>query len=109
LLAFSFGDCRSLLVDSHVLHDRCKHRWLEIFRVTLAHNFLIGHTIVVLLVKSLPVNHPLALNHGFMRVLFHSLRFIPLLALLIQLMLVLVQAFIHMLHFLQLREPILLS
>jgi hypothetical protein len=37
------------------------------------------------------------------------LRFIALLAILIQLMLVFVQAFIHMLHFLQLREPILLG
>ena len=94
------------MVNSHVLHDRGKHRWLRYFRLTLVHNCLIGHTIVVLLVESLPVNHPLALNHGFMRVF---LRFIPLLALLIQLMLVLVEAFIHMLHFLQLREPILLS
>ena len=61
---------------------------------------------MVLLVESLPVNHPLALNHGLMRVFT---RILPLLALLIQLILVFVQAFIHVVYFLVLCEPILLS
>jgi hypothetical protein len=61
---------------------------------------------MVLLVESLPVDHPLALNHGLMRVFT---RFLTLLAPLIQLILVFVQAFIHVVYFLVLCEPILLS
>jgi hypothetical protein len=44
-----------------------------------------------------------------MRVFLHFIRFIPLLAILIELMLVFMEAFIHILYFLVLREPILLS
>jgi hypothetical protein len=94
------------MVDSHVLHYRSKQRWLRYLRLTLVHHGLIGHALMVLVIESLPVNHPLALIHGLMRIF---LRIVPLLALLIQLILVLLQTFLHMLYFLVLCEAILLS